>query len=220
VPFHNRTLALHLVRALRANVHQVWMGEAAAMECMQNPRCIADDYVPSADPAMIPNTTVVSEKQRGPVDLWRLMVTSWVSAGAPVPRRLSKLCSSADTRSAHAPAAPSRPDMTSHATGASRSRTTRRTGVSTLWADNTSFREPQPVHAHPDRTSSPATRGCHSHTRAHATHRRSRSSANRNRKAARSSRAPSSSWGMRRTSPTLRSTGRASGSSCTTGDTT
>jgi hypothetical protein len=127
VPFHNRTLALHLVRALRANVHQVWMGEAAAMECMQNPRCIADDYVPSADPAMIPNTTVVSEKQRGPVDLWRLMVTSWVSAGAPVPRRLSKLCSSADTRSAHAPAAPSRPDMTSHATGASRSRTTRRT---------------------------------------------------------------------------------------------
>ncbi|CAK9784891.1 hypothetical protein CC85DRAFT_326752 [Cutaneotrichosporon oleaginosum] len=77
VPTADRAKTLHLVKALRASIHQVWMGEIAAIECMQNPRCIADDYVAASVPAMVPNITEVPDTEKGPVDLWRLMVTSW-----------------------------------------------------------------------------------------------------------------------------------------------
>ncbi|GMK57581.1 hypothetical protein CspeluHIS016_0404150 [Cutaneotrichosporon spelunceum] len=69
--------ALRLVGALRASVHQVWMGERDALECIQNPRCVGDDYVAALDRSMVPNATALPDAERGPVELWRLMVTSW-----------------------------------------------------------------------------------------------------------------------------------------------
>lgn len=84
---HNRTRALHLVRALTSSIHQVWMGEHAAIECLQNPRCILPyDYSEPDDPAHTPNARDVRDEERGVIPMWRLMITSWVSASSETGR--------------------------------------------------------------------------------------------------------------------------------------
>lgn len=114
---HNRTRALHLVRALTSSIHQVWMSEHAAIECLQNPRCILPyDYSEPDDPAHTPNVRDVRDEERGVIPMWRLMITSWVSACSETGRALN----TAHTSSAAGPAAPNHPAPTLRATGASR----------------------------------------------------------------------------------------------------